>query len=225
LLRKRASNSRGFSLPEILTVTVIAALASTIVVALFRPLVESTGAAQASSDVMMSLNEALYVIQRDIRQSDPNGIFVCSGSAQAPACTPGSELPTLTDAKYLVILTAQTDGGGSMNWDSSGRPQWTGFDVYWLSTDVNGSPVLVHEFAAAAIQAGVNPQILNADVINAVSVAANSTSPDIVAHSVQSVQTAVNVTYDRVSLQISFSSTTGTHTTARSVRGDAYARN
>lgn len=223
--RKPASEQRGVTMPEIMTVTIIAIIVTTIVASLFTSISGAAGSEQVDADLVQSANDALYRIQRDVRQSDPNGIFACTVSGGAVTCTPGSDLTTPTDVSYLAVLTALDGGNGMVQWDISGRPAWTGFNVYWLSPDGSGTNDLESGFAPAQIAPGANPAILNADVINAVSSATAATNPAIVAHSISGIQTMVEVANDRVAIRITSQSSDGPNTNSTSVQSDAYARN
>jgi type II secretory pathway pseudopilin PulG len=214
---------------EVLTATFVGGIVMTMAVALIRPAVTAADAEQAQTELVHSIDNALYRIQRDIRQSDPNGIFVCSVSTQqTTACTLASSLPAVTSTTYLVILTAHTNGDDLINWDSSGRPAWTGFDVYWLQPDANGSgngEVLRYCFAQASIQPGTAPVILNADVVNAVASAVSSASAVTVARSVSEIDTVVKVSNDSVAVRLKGTTTDRTGSQPISVQADTYARN
>lgn len=212
-------------MPEIMTVSIIAIIVTTIVASLFTSISGAAGSEQVDADLVQSANAALYRIQRDIRQSDPNGIFACAVSGGAVTCTPGSDLTTATDVRYLAVLTALDGGDGMVQWDNSGRPAWTGFNVYWLSPDGNGTYDLASGFAPAQIAPGASPAILNADVINAVSSATASADPAVIAHSISDIQTMVDVAKDRVAIRITSQSSDGPDTNSTSVQSDAYARN
>lgn len=212
-------------MPEIMTVMVVAAIITTIIVEVFRPMVVAADAEQADTDVVQTLDASLDRIQRDIRQSDPNGIFVCSGLSADATCTAASDLTAPTGVEYLAVLTGRAGGDGTMEWDDTGRPLWTGFDVFWLADDSSGTQDLFEAFAPAQIQPGVDPVILNADVVNAVALATSTSSPQTVGRSVQSIETMVDVTHDRVALILTSASSEGQSANAAAVRGDAYARN
>jgi type II secretory pathway pseudopilin PulG len=212
-------------MPEIMTVVIIAIIVTTIVASVFMSVDGTAGAEQIDSDLVQSANQALYQIQRDVRQSDPNGIFACSTTGGAVTCTPGSDLAAPTDVQYLAVLTARDGGDGMVQWDISGRPAWTGFIVYWLSPDGSGANDLASGFAPAQIAPGANPAILNADVINAVGSATAVADPSIIAHSILGVKTMVDIAKDRVAIRITSQSTDGTDTNSTSVQSDAYARN
>jgi prepilin-type N-terminal cleavage/methylation domain-containing protein len=226
LRRKPASEQRGMTVPEVLTATIVAAIVMTFAVSLFEPAVTIAGDEQAQTSLVQSTDGALYRIQRDIRQSDPNGIFVCSGAPPPSSCTLASSLATPTQTQYMAILTAHTDGDGAMNWDESGRPAWTGFQIYWLDPDVaDGGNTLEYGFAPATIQPGTDPVILNADVVQAVDGAITSSSAAAVARSIQDIQTSVDVARDSVAVRIGSTSSGGSAAGSTLVQSDTYARN
>lgn len=223
--RKPASRQRGTTLLEVMTAALIAAMVMTMSVAIFRPAVTVSDAERVRTALVQSMDSALYRIQRDIRQSDPNGIFVCSGSPPT-SCVLASSLQSVTHTQYLAILTARAGGGGEMAWDSSGRPAWTGFQIYWLDANAdNSSQLLRYAFAPATIQPGINPVILNADVVTALGSAMTSPSAETVAESVDDIQTFVNVTHDSVAVRLGSAAAVDAASDSTTVQSDAYARN
>lgn len=223
MLHKRASRERGVSIAELLTVTVIAGLVGTIVVALTRPIVSASNSELASLQEIQLMDTTLYRIQREIRQSDPNGIFVCT-NAGGMSCSLASNLTTPTSVTYLAILTARSNGTGEITWDSSGRAVWTGFNVYWLVPDAQGTNTLLYGFGPASVSDGDNPSILNSDVANAVSQAVAGPGTTV-AQNVRQLQTMVDVTSDHVTLVLVGLTSRGNATSELSVQGDVYARN
>jgi hypothetical protein len=208
-----------------MTAALIAAMVMTMSVAIFRPAVTVSDAERVRTALVQSMDSALYRIQRDIRQSDPNGIFVCSGSPPT-SCVLASSLQSVTHTQYLAILTARAGGGGEMAWDSSGRPAWTGFQIYWLDANAdNSSQLLRYAFAPATIQPGINPVILNADVVTALGSAMTSPSAETVAESVDDIQTFVNVTHDSVAVRLGSAAAVDAASDSTTVQSDAYARN
>jgi hypothetical protein len=113
-----------------------------------------------------------------------------------------------------------------MAWDSSGRPAWTGFQIYWLDANAdNSSQLLRYAFAPATIQPGINPVILNADVVTALGSAMTSPSAETVAESVDDIQTFVNVTHDSVAVRLGSAAAVDAASDSTTVQSDAYARN
>ena len=224
--RKPDSSQRGATLLEVLIAGTIASIVMTMSVAMFRPAVTVTNAEQTRTALVQSMDGALFRIQRDVRQSDPNGIFICSGAVPPTSCELASSLTSATHTQYLAILTARSGGYGEMSWDDSGRPAWTGFQIYWLETNPNtGSQMLRYSFAPATIQPGTDPVILNADVVTAVASAMTSPYAETVAQSIDDIQTLVDVSRDNVAVRLSCSATDGTAADATNVQSDTYARN
>ena len=171
------------------------------------------------------MNSTLYRLQRDARQTDPNGVFVCTGSGAALSCSQASSLTTPTDVYCLAMLTARPNDTGRAAWDSNGRPAWVGFSVYWMSADPVGTYTLMSGFGAANVPPGSDPTILNSDVIGAVNQAMISPTAETVAPGIKELQSMVDVSTDRMDLRLVGQNETGGSTAELSVEGDAYARN
>lgn len=223
--RKQGSSHRGVSLVEILVVCGIAGVVGSLVVALCGPMLSASQAERASLLEIQTMDSTLYRMQRDARQSDPNGIFVCTGAGASLSCSQASSLAVPTNIYCLAILTARPNGSGSAAWDTSGRPAWVGFSVYWLTADQLGTYTLLNAFGSANVPTGSNPAVLNSDVIAAVDQAMTSASAETVALGIQSLQSMVDVTTDRVAIRLSGQNKSGGSTAELSVQGDAYARN
>lgn len=225
LPRKPASNQRGISLPELLVVFGIASLVGTAVVALCHPMLSASQAEHASLQEIQTMDSTLYRLQRDARQTDPNGVFVCSGAGGSLSCSQASNLTVPTDVSCLAILTARPGDTGRAAWDVNGRPAWVGFGVYWMSPDTLGTYTLMAGFGSANLPSGSNPAILNSDVIGAVNQAMTSANAETVALGIKEFQTMVDVSTDRMVLRLVGQNTTNGSTAELSVEGDAYARN
>jgi hypothetical protein len=225
LRRKRDSSRRGVSLPELLVVAGIASLVGTVVVALCHPMLSASQAEHVALIEIQTMDSTLYRLQRDVRQSDPNGVFVCTGAGASLSCSQASSLTTLTDVSVLALLTARPNGTGSATWDPSGRPAWVGFSVYWMTPDTVGTNTMMNGFGSANIASGSNPTILNSDVIAAVNQAMTSADADTVALGIEQLQSMVNVSTDRMALRLVGQNQSGGSTAELSVEGDAYVRN
>lgn len=223
--RKPVSKQRGVSLPETLVVIGIAALVGSVMVSLCRPMLTASNAEHVSLLEIQTMDSTLYRIQRDARQTDPNGVFVCTGSGGGLSCTQASNLSVPTDTTCLAVLTARPNGTGSATWDASGRPAWVGFSVYWLSADQSGTYTLLNGFGTAAIPAGSDPAILNSGVVAAVNLAMTSPASVVVAPGIERLQTMVDITTDRIAIRLVGKNQNNGATAELTVEGDAYARN
>jgi type II secretory pathway pseudopilin PulG len=225
LRRKPASKQRGISLPELFVVFAIAGLVGTAVLALCHPMMSASQAEHASLQEIQTMDSTLYRLQRDARQTDPNGVFVCYGAVGSLSCSQASNLSVPTDVSCLALLTARPDDTGRAAWDINGRPAWVGFSVYWMSPDSAGTYTLMSGFGAANVPPGSNPSILNSDVIAAVNQAMTSANAETVALGIKQFQTMVDVSTDRMVLRLVGQNTDNGSTAELSVEGDAYARN
>lgn len=223
--RKPDSRRRGVSIPELLVVFGIASLVGTAVVALCHPMLSASQAERASLQEIQTMDSTLYRIQRDARQTDPNGVFVCTGSGGALTCSQASTLTTPTDVYCFAMLTARTNGTGGATWDANGRPAWAGFSVYWLVADSSGTYTLMNGFGPANVPIGSNPAILNSDVIDAVNQSMASADATTVALGIKQFQTMVDVSTDRMVIRLVGQTQYNGSTAELSVEGDAYARN
>jgi hypothetical protein len=203
----------------------IAALVGSVMVSLCHPMLSASNAEHVSLQEIQTMDSTLYRMQRDARQTDPNGVFVCAGTGGGLSCTQASGLTTPTDVSCLAILTARPNGTGSAAWDSSGRPAWVGFSVYWLSADQLGTYTLMNGFGSASIPAGSNPSILNSGVVAAVDQAMTSATAVAVASGIERLQSMVDVATDRIALRLVGKNQKNGATAELSVEGDAYARN
>ena len=225
MLRKPASSNRGFSIPEVLTVSGIAGLVAVTIIVLTGPMLSASNAEIGSLHQIQMMDTTLYRLQREIRQSDPNGIFTCSVGSGQMSCALASDLSVPANVSYLAILTARSAGTGRTTWDGSGRPAWTGFNVYWLAPDSQGTNTLLYSFGSANVPAGPNPVILNSMVAAAAAQAVATPGATIVAENVRDVQTMVDVTHDHVTLHLAGLATYGSARSELSAQGDVYARN
>ena len=224
LRRRPASSSRGLSVVEVLVAAAIGGTAITLIACLCRPMLVAQNAEQAATDEIRVMDSTLYRLQRDVRQSDPNGIFICTRSSGSYTCDQASSFAQVTAAPYFAILSAQAGGTGPTHWDTSGRPAWSGFVVYWLVPDSNGTNALYSGFGSATIPFGQSPSILNGDVEAAVGRAVAS-GGETVAQNVLQFQSMVDIKNDRVALRLTGATTSGNSSNTLSVQGDTYARN
>jgi hypothetical protein len=224
-LHRKPASSRGISVVEILIASTIAGMTIALIAGLCKPMLAAQHSEAASLAEIQVIDSTLYRLQRDVRQSDPNGIFVCSNQGNAVACNLASNLTVPTDAPALAILTAQVGGTGPTRWDATGRPSWCGFNVYWLTADGHGTNTLYFGFGSANVNVGADPSLLNADAAAAVTQAMAATDALTVAHDVLSLQSMVDITRDRVALRLVGQTSSGGSTNELSVQGDAYARN
>jgi len=223
--RRKPASSRGISIPEILIGAAIGMSAIGLVIGLCKPILTAQTTEQASTGEIQVIDATLYRLQRDVRQSDTNGIFVCANANDAITCTQASTYSSPTDAPALAVLTAESGGSGPTRWDSTGHPLWTGFKIYWLAAGTGGADSMYAAFEPASVSLNAQPSVLNSDAAQAVSAALAATAPDRVADGILSLQSYADVTKDHVALRLTALANPGTSSGQLSVQGDAYARN
>jgi hypothetical protein len=196
-----------------------------LVIGMCKPILNAQSIEQSSTGEVQVVDAALYRLQRDVRQSDANGIFACTNANSTIACTQASTYAAPTDAPALAVLTAESGGSGPTRWDSTGHPLWTGFKVYWLATGSDGADTLYLAFEPASVSLAAEPSVLNSDAAQAVAAALAATTPDRVADDIVSLQTYADVTKDHVALRLTALTNQSNSSSQLSVQGDAYARN
>lgn len=196
-----------------------------LVIGLLRPILAAQNIEQSSTGEIQVIDAALYRLQRDVRQSDSNGIFVCASANGAVACTQASTYTSPAAAPALAVLTAEAGGNGPTRWDSTGHPLWTGFKVYWLAAGSDGDDSMYVAFEPASVSLNAEPAVLNSDAAQAVSAALGSSSPDRIADDISSLQSYADVTKDHVALRLTALTDPNNASSQLSVHGDAYARN
>jgi hypothetical protein len=225
LLRKPVSKNRGQSIMEVLIVMMIGTWAIALVVGLCKPMLTAQDSEQASMEQIQVMSSTLYRLERDVRQSDPNGIFMCANVAGVITCNQASNYFQPTDVSCLAVLTAQVNGTGPTRWDSTGRPDWKGFNVYWLVPDALGTNTMFFAFSSAGVVHGLGATVLNEDAASAAADAIANTGALPVAHDILHFQSMVDVNKDRVALRLVGRTTARGASNQMTVEGDAYARN
>lgn len=125
--------SRGFTIAETIVVALILGMMLTAIAGAMVPMFAAPDRAQAKSDSLGSAATGMYLIERDLRESDADGVFACVG--QPAKCGDGS-LDVGDNA--IVIPTALISGDLGARFvtipamsPNAGYPEWQGFIVYW----------------------------------------------------------------------------------------------
>ena len=212
------ASHRGYTIAEVLVVTVIMAFVSSFVVLIVAPLFAASSSQAAKVDTVQAASKAFYRIQRDLHQANISGVYVCTYPAPSTCSQPAS---VLTDATVVAIITPRAGGNGQVSWDpNQGQPQWQGFQVYWLAPDGDGVPSLNYAFANPG--GGANPTAASAD--SAVDLALGG-SPQYLSTTITELQLDQNVTTSTVGLKMFANATEGTQTNETSFESDTVTRN
>jgi len=181
------------TIAETLVVAVIIGLMLFAIAGAVPPLLSAPARAQAKTDSISPGASGLYIFERDLRESDPNAIFACTG--WPAVCGPGI---AGTGDTAVVVATAlsSSDLGATFQTSQTGAaPAWQGFIVYWQR--VPGGD-LYRSFEAASI----DPHLFDPDpqdraallqlVQTAEASAAAETQPAIAMHDIAEFSAAVN---------------------------------
>jgi prepilin-type N-terminal cleavage/methylation domain-containing protein len=209
---------RGYTIAELLVVLVIMGFVSSFVALIVGPLFSAVNSQAAKVDTIQAAEKSFYRIQRDLHQSNMNGVYVCTYPAPTTCSAPSS---ALSGATVIAIITPKANGSGQLAWDNSqGQPQWTGFNVYWLAPDANGVSTLYYKFADPT--SGASTSVSSADA--AVNIALGAT-PQALATSVTALQIDQTSTTNSIGLKMFATGSEGRSTNATSFESDTLTRN
>ncbi|HZV78174.1 MAG TPA: type II secretion system protein [Candidatus Binatus sp.] len=216
--QQRINARRGYTIAEVLTVTVIMGFISTFVALIVGPTFRAVNQQGAKIDTLTAAERAFYRIQRDIHQSNVNGVYVCTYPAPSTCAPPTA---ALANATVIVMITPKKNGTGQLAWDTAqGQPQWQGFNIYWLAPDKNGVSSLNYAFNDPTGGATETVGSADAAVDNAL-----AAQPQFLATSVTGIQISQNVTTSKIGLKMLATATEGTSTNTTSFESDTTARN
>ena len=194
---------RGLTIAETLVVAVIIGLMLLAIAGAVPPLLGAPARAQAKADSISPASSGLYIFERDLRESDANAIFACSG--QPVVCGSGS---IGTDDSAVVVATAvdSSDIGAPFVTDrQTPAPAWQGFIVYW-QREPGGDVYRSFEFAPIASQIlDPSPQeraALQRFAEEAAASAAAEAQPHIAMRSIAELSAAVDVTTGVTSIHV-----------------------
>jgi hypothetical protein len=222
--------ARGFTIAETIVVALILGMMLTAIAGAMVPMFAAPDRAQAKSDSLGSAASGMYLIERDLRESDAGGVFACVG---LPAeCGDGS-LDVGDSAIAMPTALASGDLGAPFMTIASpapnaGRPDWKGFIVYWQATP-GGFVYRAYE------PVGGMSQLIDSDPPNRAAlqtladaaVASASIDPSrlIAMRSIATLAAFVDHTADVTSLHIVSSGLAGGHSNTTTFDDDVFARN
>jgi type II secretory pathway pseudopilin PulG len=228
--------TRGFTIAEVLTVCVIVGLLLSVIAFAMPLFMRAPLEAQSQVDNVQSAALALYKVQRDVRQSNINGIYDCSlpPIVTCAAATPPPPSITPPPTPALVVLTADSGAGsftvGGALSGEAGYPKWQGFVVYWLSPNSDGTSFALHRVFypyAANITVNSKGQPTNVTAVMAsvvLTAAVVLPGSQTVAQDVSAIRTAVDPVNNIVQLQIDGGDTSG-NKSSLSLTSNSYVRN
>jgi type II secretory pathway pseudopilin PulG len=232
-------SQRAFTIAEMLTVLFVVGLMLSAVAFAMPLFMRAPLEAQSQVDNVESAALALYKVQRDVRQSDVNGIYNCS-LPPAPVCaivTPPPPTVTPGPTQALVLVTADNPnglfqvggGGGGGGGGVAGYPKWQGFIVYWLTPNSDGTSQALHRafYADSSISTDKFGQPVGlSQALAEVVLAAAMTAPgsETVAQDVAALRTSVDSVNNIAHLQVDGGDTTGNRSSL-DLTSNSYVRN
>ena len=220
---------RAFTIAETMVVALILGLMLTAVAGAMAPLFSAPDRAQAKTDSLGTAASGLYLMERDLRESDVSGVFACVG--QPAKCGDGS-LSVGDSAIVLPTALASGDLGAQfMTSDASpdaGYPDWKGFIVYWQAAP-GGFVYRAYEPVAGLVQYidSVPSNRAELQTLADDAVAAASVDPVrlIAMRSVSTLSAYVDHVSDVTALHVVSSGSAGGHSNTTTFDDDILARN
>jgi type II secretory pathway component PulJ len=134
--RRHSRTERGNTIVEMMSVLVILGLLMTMLFSVLVPLLRAPARVQAKLDTVETAAQALYRIQRDLRQTYYLSTYACTTGAGA-SCSQPTTLSNSTSA--IAMITAYQNGTGQYQTQASGSnagyPSWQGVTVYWIDNN------------------------------------------------------------------------------------------
>lgn len=181
------------TIAETLVVAVIIGLMLFAIAGAMPPLLSAPARAQAKMASISPGSSGVYVFERDLRESDANAIFACTG--WPAVCTPGLAGTHDTAVVAATAVSSSDLGAIFQTNQTAGAPAWQGFIVYWQRAPGGD---IYRSFESAAIAPRLfdpNPQnqaVLEQMAQAAVASAETQTQPDIAMHDIAEFSAAVN---------------------------------
>ena len=219
---RSARLARGFTIAELLTVTVLFGLLLTAIAAVMPAVLKSPAQMQAQVDEVDAAALALYKVQRDARQSDVNGVFNCSTAPLVVCAQQVGSVPSNTQA-----IAIAGDNGTTQFVNNLGGTKWKGYVVYWLAPSATGVGMdLMRSFFSMPSFPFQNnlPVFQASDAVNAVTAAIALPSPSVAAPDVRQLLSSVTPANGIVALQMIAGVNRG-DITGIILNGNTYARN
>lgn len=216
---------RGFTVAEMVSSIFIIGSFMLTIVAVLTPLLRASGGSQAKLDTVQAAAQGFYQIQRDLRDSTINGVFVCDNSAN-PTCLKPASIAALamnaagtTSSQVLAMPTGASNGSGTVQVNSVGNPAWQGVVIYRITN--NG---LERAFGAASTSMSNPPTLAQiADAAGRAVQNANAGTSTFLAQNINSLSTAMSTT--TVSLQMVATSQENSSSNSTSYHSDTIPRN
>ncbi len=220
---------RGFSIPEVLTVTVIIGMLLSAMVVIVPMLAKAPMQMQSQVDQVNTAALALYKIRRDFSEGDTSGLMACTTS---PVVSCSAASPGMPAVQALAVATAENSSGAFQVDAATGNPKWQGFYIYWLVPNATGtSNDLMRAYEAPGlgvlgIAPNGSPTGVTAAVVNPLVTAAMAISPPpVLSNDIRSMSMGDTASTSTVNFKLVVGTTSGADPTLTNFMSNTYARN
>jgi len=186
---------------ELLAVTVIFGLISTVAAAVVGPLLRAPGQEQAKVDTVEAVAKAVYRMQSDVRQSTKGGIYYCTNVVPT-TCTAPAVGASPAPAQTLVITSPRNGPAGPLTISSAGSAQQQGYNVYWLTQNADNPNETDLVYTFVANPAGWQDQSLYISQHVVDPTLGSGTPPEVVVESVTGMSVGLNSSTNDVHLSL-----------------------
>lgn len=229
---------RGFSVAEVLTVTVILAMLLAAMVAIIPLMMHSPLQMQSQVDQVNAAAIALYKIRRDFSEGDISGVMGCT---TAPVVSCDSASTSMESVQAMAVVTAENNVGAFQVDGTSGYPLWQGFYVYWLVPNQAGTAYdLMRAFEPApacpvvpppgcvpviTVTNGVPNNVTPTMVNPLVTAALALTPPPVLTNNIVSMSLGEQVGSSTVQFELNAGAFAGANQAETTFQSNTYARN
>jgi prepilin-type N-terminal cleavage/methylation domain-containing protein len=225
---------RGFSIAEVLTVTVILGILTSALTVVVPEMLHAPLQMQSQVDQVNTAALALYKIRRDLSEADTSGVMGCTITPVVSCNALGNGL---TPEQAVAVVTAENPPGtfnvntaDNASGNNIGYPAWQGFYIYWLVPDQSGQAydlMRAYEVSPSTITAtnGV-PNNINAAMVNPLVTAAMAISPPpTLTNYIEQIEVGDNPGSSIINFELIAGTFSGGNITQTDFQGDTYARN
>jgi prepilin-type N-terminal cleavage/methylation domain-containing protein len=221
---------RGFSIAEVLTVTVILGILMSAIVVVIPAMLHAPMQMQSQVDQVNTAALALYKIRRDFSEGDTSGIMGCNTT---PVVTCSAVGAGLTSVQAMAVITADNPPGTFNVNQTTGYPAWQAFYIYWLQPDPSGQafdlmrtweplPNLANDVTSLN---GVPQNVTAAMVIPLVTAAMAVSPAPVLTNYIEQINLGDNPGSSMINFELVAGTFSGGNLTQTNFAGNTYARN
>jgi prepilin-type N-terminal cleavage/methylation domain-containing protein len=223
-------NQRGFSIAEVLTVTVILGILMSAMVVVIPAMLHAPMQMQSQVDQVNTAALALYKIRRDFSEGDTSGVMGCNTT---PIVTCSALGQGLRSVQAMAVITAENPPGTFNVNQQTGYPAWQAFYIYWLEPDPSGQAFdlmrawepLPNLTASITSLNGV-PQNVSAAMVTPLVTAAMVLSPaPVLTNYIEQINLGDNPGSSMINFELVAGTFNGGNLTQTNFPGNTYARN